>query len=292
MKTTQISCLRLATAGGGAALLALATLCVPPPAGAQVCDRALCRSGETYRPSSSFGPNSGLCESRSGLGYTSRTPTSCAEGWTLEAESGRCILDACSSCGGEAPLCDPDERYTGATTQDGRAAGRCHHGPDPVTQAESFQIKPCRDGFTLIEETGMCRRDCTTLRVIDFPVVFPVYFGPDLTIRRAWLRDGGSGEITTRVPTNEPYWVCFEVANIGTTASGPFNVRGGGLGVSFNPRQRHAGLRGRASRQGCVAYPTAPSPGSYRLALEADANEEVTETREGNNDAIVAVIVE
>ncbi len=112
---------------------------------------------------------------------------------------------------------------------------------------------------------------------------------PDLTFRNVQL--GSLAKPASTVKNGQSYYVCFTVANIGAAASGPFRVGAGGLGVPVAPYQDHASLTAGASRDGCIAYPTTPPPGNYKLELKADSLNVVTESREDNNTRVIAVTV-
>jgi hypothetical protein len=112
-----------------------------------------------------------------------------------------------------------------------------------------------------------------------------------LTIRRVFLRSTGTGPVVSNVKVGQRYYACFEVANIGAGASGPFLVSGGGLGISSTPTVPQANLLPGASREGCLLYRTTPRAGSYRLGITVDPVGGVRESREDNNTATLGVTV-
>ena len=274
------------------------------PAAAQFCETRLCRDGETY----TFGGEDhdgryGVCHSSSGFGYMSHYLAHCEEGWTLDSDRGVCMRDDCTSgaCGVEVPLCMPTERYEFGGTDSEGAYGSCNSGPAFFTLAKSHRPARCGEGWTLLKESGLCRRDCTTRIPIDpdklgslpFPVgpgVDPDRFKlrPDLVIERLWLQSA-LGAPLKAVEAGSAYYACFEVRNQGTFPSGAFKVRGGGLGMPTNPEQTQAGLGAGAAREGCLFYAVTPPAGHYKLGLMADADKTVAELRENNNSRAIEV---
>ncbi|MEQ1931822.1 MAG: hypothetical protein ABL957_14995 [Parvularculaceae bacterium] len=254
-------------------------LALSAPASAQDCAAPVCRSGESYRVGAGGPSPYGVCES------PCRPPAPCSHyiaacptGWTLDVPAGVCNRDLCSGCGVELPLCSADESYSRSETgPDGRVYGVCNHGTCGPG-ACSHQIKYCREGWTLQTATGLCQRDCAAAA------------RPDLILRSAWLKTS-KGVRTKTVRRGLPYYACFEVANIGTAASGPFYVGGGGLGVPRPPEQAHANLAPGASREGCLSYPTTPSAGTWRIGLTADSRGTVVEILDTNNGRTLTVIV-
>lgn len=289
-----------------AAICALGMAAWLSPAAAQFCETRLCRDGEsyTYGGEDSEG-RYGVCHSSSGLGYRSHYLARCEEGWTLDGERGVCMRDDCTSgaCGVQVPLCMPTERYEPGGTDSEGAYGSCNSGPAFFTLAKSHRLAHCGEGWTLLTESGLCRRDCTTripvdpgkLGTLPFPAgpgVDPDRFKlrPDLVIDRLWLKSALGVPLKT-VAAGAAYYVCFEVRNQGNFPSGAFKVRGGGLGVPTNPEQTHASLNAGASREGCLFYPVTPPVGHYKLGLMADADKMVAESRENNNSGQIEVEV-
>lgn len=289
------------------AMLTFGLLALWSPALAQFCETSLCRSGESYRSGGEDRDGRyGVCQSSSGLGYRSHYLARCEEGWTLDVDRGVCVRDACTSgaCGVLVPLCTPTERYErGGSDRDG-AYGVCHSGPAPVTRAESHRLARCAEGWTLLAETGVCRRDCAARLEIDPDRlgIDPLPIGPgydpdrfklrpDLVLDRLWLKNA-SGAAIKSVRAGSAYYLCFVVRNQGNLASGAFKVRGGGLGMPTNPEQNHAGLAAGVSREGCLFYPVTPSPGRYTVGVTADADNAVAELRENNNGRQITIIVE
>lgn len=277
------------------------------PAFAQNCERPLCRGDETYRAGGSADADDpyGTCRSCNWLGHCSHYIARCGDDATLDLDRGVCVLNACSGCGAELPLCDDDETYTRSSSVREVTYGVCSSGPNGFGGYISHQLKRCREGWTLQTETGMCRKDCPLLipgidpdviRPITpipdvLPVEPPVLRLPDLILRRAWLRSAKGGPVKS-VRRGQAYYACFEVANQGAAASGAFHVGGGGLGVPTAPEQAHASLAPGAAREGCLYYATTPAAGAYRLGLTADSRKTVTESREDNNDRTLAVRVD
>jgi hypothetical protein len=212
----------------------------------------------------------------------SHRPATCREGERLDRATGMCVLNACADRRCEAiALCTGDSRYGGSHRDAEGTYGVCLSGPNWLGHM-SHAIRRCPAGFTLNEARGVCVGNCAP------PAPAPL---PDLVIRRVFLRAVAGGPVVTRVPRGRSYFACFEVANVGLAASGAFQVGGGGLGVSTAPRQAHASLAPRAARTGCLTYPTTPSPGRYRIGIEADSRRTVRETREDNNAATLEVVV-
>ncbi len=258
------------------AVLTLTAAAWPTGASAQTCQFPLCPSGYSYRSGSIdlLGPY-GTCRSCNWLGHCSHTIFRCPAGSSLNISSGLCTHNVCTGgCGGELPLCDANETYTRSGTDAAGTYGVCSSGPTPPGGYMSHQLKRCLPGWTLQTATGQCRRDCLA----------------DLTFRRAFLRNA-AGATVTSVIAYQPYYICFEVANNGPGASGPFQVRGGGLGVPVGPVSAQAGLAAGARRTSCLYYSTTPSPGSYVVGLGADATGAVDETIETNNTINVPVNV-
>lgn len=269
-------------------------------ASAQDCEAPLCRGDETYRRGGvdSTGPY-GVCGHCNWLGHCSHYLARCPSESTLDPERGVCVLNLCSSCGSQLPLCEPDEAYTRSGADATGPYGVCSSGPTPPGGYLSHRLARCREGWTLVPDSGMCRRDCAligpgidpdTLTPAPTPIEPPVLLFPDLTLRRAWLRNT-SGATMKTVRAKQPYYACFEVANIGAGASGVFHVGGGGLGVPTPPEQAHANLAPGASREGCLYYSTTPAVGTWRLGLKADSRNAVTESRENNNERTLTVRV-
>jgi hypothetical protein len=127
------------------------------------------------------------------------------------------------------------------------------------------------------------------LDVADLQIVFP---RPDLVIRD-WrvIPDAQPWDNNNDVKSDQPYRLCYTVANIGTAAAGPFKVAGGGLGVAFNPTNSHGGLAAGASAGGCLYYPDTPAPGLYFLSVTADWTHIVAESNEGNNSRVEPITV-
>jgi hypothetical protein len=196
--------------------------------------------------------------------------------------TGMCELNVCTGggCGAELPLCNADETFTRSGTDGGGVYGVCSHGPTGLGW-KSHQVKRCRTGWTLQRATGMCRKDCAAA---------PSTRRPDLTFRRVWLESPKTVTVGS-VRRNRAYYACYEVANIGLAPSGPFQAGAGGLGVPVAPVHSHPSLAPGTSLISCMFYPTTPPPGSYSLGLTADSRGIVTESRESNNDATLAVRV-
>jgi hypothetical protein len=193
-----------------------------------------------------------------------------------------CRLNACTSSGCEArPLCGGQwPNYLRSGTDATGAYGVCQSNPNWLGH-QSHTILRCSAGSTLSTGRGVC---------VSCPAIVPVPIRrPDLVIRSTSLRQGGV--VVTRVRRGQPYYACFVVANIGDGSSGPFHVGGGGLGVPTAPSQAHATLAPGATRSGCVLYSTTPAVGSYRLGIDADSRRVVSERREDNNGAVIAVSV-
>jgi len=207
---------------------------------------------------------------------------SCRSDERFDRTTGQCVLNACSDDGCEARvLCTGDSRYSRSGRNATGVYGVCESGPNWLGY-RSHQIVRCPSGFTLNEARGVCVGNCA-------PAPRPRL--PDLVIRRVYLRAVPGGPAVARIRLGRRYWACFEVANLGAAASGPFHVGGGGLGVPTAPSQAHATLLPGASRAGCLLYSTTPPIGSYRLGIEADSRRVVRETREDNNTATLVVNV-
>lgn len=245
---------------------------------AQVCAQPLCSSGDTYARGSTdwIGPY-GVCQGCNWLGHCSHQITRCPTGSTLNMATGVCTLDACSGgCGGLAPLCEATETYEPGGTDATGPYGVCSHTGGWPGYYQSHRIARCTTGWTLQPASGQCRRDCALL--------------PDLWLRRAFLKDR-NGVAVSSVPAYQPYYLCFEVANLGLGASGSFVVRGGGLAVNPAPQQTQAGLSPGQRRQGCLYYRYTPYPATWNVGLTVDADNTVTESNEGNNSRTVQVRV-
>ncbi|MEX0645330.1 MAG: hypothetical protein WD076_08465 [Parvularculaceae bacterium] len=274
-----------------ATIVAIAGLALLTPAFAQRCENPVCRSGETYeRSPAGYEPAYGTCNHCNWLGHCSHYIAACPADSTLDVARGVCTLNICSSCGAELPLCDADETYTGSGTSAEGVYGSCGRGPTGIGAYESHQLKYCREGWELQTATGMCRKICAVVGPIVTPIGPGAILRPDLILRRAWLRNS-KGAVVKFVKAKEPYYACFEVANIGGAASGLFHVGGGGLGVPTPPEQAHATLAPGASREGCLSYATTPGIGTWRLVLKADSRDAIVETRNDNNERTLSVRV-
>lgn len=255
-------------------LVVVVGLVVAAPAAAQTCTFNLCPSGRTWigGGTDAKGPW-GSC-SWCSWGYCAHEITRCPAGSTLDVPTGQCTWDVCGGCGGELPLCETPARFTGSGVD---AIGRfavCTIGPVPPGDYLAHSVERCAAGWTLQLATGQCRKDCLA----------------DLVIRRTFLRNA-SGAVVTSVRASQRYSVCAEVFNAGTSAAGPSQLRGGGLGVPTAPTAPTPALIAGASAIVCLAYPTTPSPGTWRTGLEADFAFAVGESSDANNGATVTVIV-
>lgn len=249
---------------------------------AEECEKRACGSGETYRD--------GHCYSSSGFPTfaESHHAAACPAGWTLDVARGMCLK------GGECcdrPLCGPGETFSRMETYQGKPYGVCESSSGAGYR--SHTRRECEAGWDLVAG-GRCKKRGCGIAVAG-PVVAPgppgVVKRPDLVIRDWWVVPGGPKAASNKVKVGQKYQVCFVVANIGPVASGPFKVQGGGLGVPFNPTVAEAALAAGAAREGCLTYPTTPSPGNYNLGVTADASNAVAESNEGNNDRSEAITV-
>ncbi len=242
-----------------------------------------CRIPACDQPGETFNATTRDCESNAGFptyARSHRIPT-CRADETLDRATGMCVLNACGSCEARR-LCPSGWAYQRSGRDAGGGVyGVCGHSSGGFS---SHQVLRCTDGFTLNEARGVCVGACRTATPTPLP-------RPDLAIRRTFLRQVGGGPEAPSVRRGQPYWACFVVANVGTAASGSFQVGGGGLGVSVAPTQAHATLTPGASRTGCLAYSTTPSVGTYRLGITARAGAGVTEVRLDNNSATQVVNV-
>jgi hypothetical protein len=208
---------------------------------------------------------------------------SCKSDERFDRATGQCVLNACGGGGCEArELCPGKLRYSRSGRDSRGVYGVCESGPDWLGH-RSHELRRCPAGFTLNEARGVCVGNCT-------PAPKPARL-PDLVIRRVFLRAASGGSVVTRIRVGQRYYACFEVANVGAAASGPFHVGGGGLGVPIAPSQLHASLLPGGARVGCLLYPTTPAIGSYRLGIEADSRHVVGEIHEDNNSGTLAVNV-
>lgn len=256
--------------------LALAGAVAPTSAHAQsTCAEPLCSAGDSYERGGTdwMGPY-GVCKGCNWLGHCSHTITRCPTGYTLDIGTGTCRLDACGGCGYESPLCDAGEVYQRSGTDAAGTYGVCGNAKGGWGSYLYHRIVRCEEGWTLQTSTGMCKRDCK----------------PDLVLRRVYLRDASYQEVT-EVPAYQPYYVCFEAANLGAATSGNFVVRGGGLAVSPAPQQTQYRLTPGQRRSGCLYYPYTPYPGTWRIGVTVDADDTNEESEEGNNQAVVTVRV-
>lgn len=274
---------RLSAAVATAALFAAFSLIVAigngVPAWAQVCPGHPACVGGTYH-------SDGYCYSGPGVGGSlDHWQATCADGETLDRASGTCRPRTCGgssfSCR-EAPVCPSGTTYTGASGAQGVCEARSG------LNYRDHQLVPCPSGWTLDASRGVCRY-CPALHVSGGPR--PIALLPDLTFRATWLELPGSNVHVKAVHRGHAYLACFVVANVGSAPSGSFRVAGGGLGLTTSPYQDHASLPTGASRQGCLNYPTTPGSGSYKLGLEADSLHVVHESNEGNNEAVIPVVV-
>ncbi|HEV8589956.1 MAG TPA: CARDB domain-containing protein [Pyrinomonadaceae bacterium] len=244
---------------------------------------AQCRFRACNREGERFNSETGDCESRAGFptfAISHRVP-SCRSGEHFDRATGNCVLDACDEGCEVRELCRGGERYSRSGRDREGVYGVCESGPNFLGH-RSHRLVRCAEGFTLNETRGVCVR-CRTAP--------PPRVPPDLTIRRLFLRSTPAGPVVSSVRVGQLYYACFEVANIGAGASGPFLVSGGGLGVRGTPTVPQANLAPGASREGCLLYRTTPSAGTYRLGITADPVNGVRETREDNNTATLEVDV-
>lgn len=259
-------------------LAVAAILAVSRLAAAQTCNFALCPSGWEYTGggSDASGPY-GSCKHCSGFPTfaCSHTLQRCPSGSTLNPSTGFCTWNLCSGgCGGELPLCEADETYTGSGTDASGLYGSCKHCLGFPTFACSHTLERCREGWTLQPATGMCRKDCL----------------PDLVIKFAWLRDQ-YGSVVSTVRAGRPYYICADVKNVGLSSSGSCTLAGGGLGVPYTPSASVPALGASASVTRCLYYASAPSPGTWNVGLTVDSTNAVAESSNANNTYTVPVTV-
>jgi hypothetical protein len=271
--TISVNALRLA-------ILTLALFGFAKSASAQCNFPACNQEGE------SFNSETGDCESSSGFptfAKSHRVP-SCLSGERFDRATGNCVLDACSDsrCEVRALCTRRGERYGRSGRGRDGVYGVCESRPNWLGH-RSHRVVRCPAGSVLNEGRGVCVRCPITVPV-------PVRL-PDLIFRRAFLRQAPSGPLVTRVRVSQPYYACFEVANVGAGDAGAFRVAGGGLGIRTPPTQDHAPLVAGAAREGCLLYSTTPPIGTYRLGLTVDSAFAVREARDTNNNATLAVIV-
>jgi hypothetical protein len=243
---------------------------------------AQCNFPACNQEGESFNSKTGDCESSSGFptfAKSHRVP-SCPSGERFDRSTGNCVLDACDDGCEVSRLCRGKEDYSRSGRDRTGVYGVCESSSG--LNYKSHVVRRCEAGFTLNERRGVCVR-CRTAP--------PPRVPPDLTIRRVFLRTTRGGPTVTSVPAGQLYYACFEVANIGSGASGPFLVSGGGLGIRGTPTVTQASLAPGAAREGCLVYRMTPSPGSYRLGITADPLNGVRETREDNNTATLEVSV-
>jgi len=269
------------------------------PVKAQFCETPLCREGETYSPGREDPDGAyGSCRSTSGLGYRSHYLARCEDGWTLALDRGVCVRDACAGggvCGAQVPLCQPTERYSRSGSDSDGDYGVCNSGPAPVTRAMSHRLARCGEGWTLLADAGLCRRDCAARLEIDPDIVGPIPFPdipgvdpdrfrlrPDLVLTRVWLKSSTGAQIKS-VSAGSAYYLCYEARNQGNFASGVFKVRSGGLAIPTPPEQNQVSLAPGASREGCLFYPVTPRAGRYTVQATADPDNVIAEMREDNN---------
>jgi hypothetical protein len=239
-----------------------------------------CRIPACDRPGETYNAATQNCEHNAGFPTYARShrAATCRADETLDRATGMCVLNACGSCEAQR-LCPSGWTYQRSGRDARGVYGVCGHSSGTY---QSHQVLRCAEGFTLNEARGICVGACRTAT----PTA-----RPDLIIRRTFLRQVGGGPEVTSVRRGQPYWACFVVANVGTAASGPFQVSGGGLGVPTTPTQAHASLAPGGSRLGCLAYSTTPAVGTYRLGVSARAGAGVIETRTDNNSAVQVVNV-
>lgn len=246
---------------------------------AQSCSEPLCSAGDTYaRGGTDYIGAYGVCRGCNWLGHCSHQITRCPTGRTLDVTTGTCELDACGGggCGTLAPLCGATETYaTGGTDATG-PYGICQSFGGWPGFYRSHRIARCRAGWTLQASTGQCRRDCPRQ--------------PDLWIRRVFLKDRNGVRVSS-VPAYQPYYACFEVANIGLGTSPNFVVRGGGLAVSPAPQQTQYRLTPGQRREGCLYYRYTPHPGTWNIQLTVDPDRAVPESNDGNNSRNLRVVI-
>lgn len=252
---------------------------------AGLCEKPVCRSGQ-YRD--------GYCYHNSGFPTYAKSherAPACGAGWTLNRTRGLCMKTSCC----EKPLCPSGMRYSRHGTRSGRTYGVCESRSG--LGYRSHTINYCQDGWDLNVARGVCvKRNCgRTIRQPgrpSVPIGNPIIRLPDLIITDWWVSpDARPATRFNEVITGKPYKVCYRVKNIGTAASRPFNVSGGGLGVPRNPSQRQAGLRRGQTRNGCLRYATAPRPRTYNLTITADYPNRIRESRENNNGKTEAIKV-
>lgn len=248
---------------------------------AQQCREPLCGAGDTFSGSGtdSSGTTYGVCRGCNWFGYCSHQISYCPSGRTLDTSTGECVLDACTGsggCGALVDLCDPDEVYSTGGTDSTGPYGICANVPSPPLWYRYHRIARCEEGWELQTSTGKCRKTCN--------------YPPDLWIRRAFLKNR-YGTAVSSVPAYQPYYVCFEVTNIGLGTSNNFVVRGGALGVSTPPQQTHYRLRPGERREGCLYYQYTPYPATWTVQLMVDATHTNTESNERNNTRNVSVTI-
>lgn len=267
----------------GVVLLVAATAGLTATAGAEECEKRACASGETYRD--------GNCYHSAGFPTfaESHYAAACPAGWTLDRARGMCLK------GGECcdrPLCGPGETFSRMETYQGKVYGVCESSSGAGYR--SHVRRECEAGWDLVAGGRCKKRGCGVVISPAGPVVAPggagVVLRPDLVIRDWWVVPGGP-KAPNKVKAGQKYQVCFVVANIGPVASGPFKVQGGGLGIPFNPTAAEAALAAGAAREGCLTYPTTPSPGNYNLGVTADVPNAVAESNEGNNERSEAITI-
>jgi hypothetical protein len=256
------------------AVMIVASYALAPAAYAQEgCSFPACnRDGERFDPVTrdcEHGPDR--------LGIRSHRVPTCNAGERLDRDRGLCVIEACADGGCEARRLCTRKGYHYARS------GRDHRGVYGVCESEpnflgyrSHEAVRCPSGFTLNEARGVCVGNCRSATDLTLPPLRTVIL-PDLIIRRVFIRPGSGGPEVTEVRRGRSYYTCFEVANVGVAASGPFRVGGGGLGVSPPPSQAHATLLPGASREGYLLYSGTPPTGSYRLGLTADSLRAVRE---------------
>lgn len=245
-------------------------------ASAQTCDFTLCRTGWEYRVggTDAAGPY-GSCHHCDWWGYCSHSLEHCPAGSTLNATTGVCTWNLClGGCGGELPLCEADETYTGWGRDSTGLYGDCRRGPTPPGGYYSHTPKHCRAGWSLQTATGKCLKQCLA----------------DLIVKYAYLKDA-SGSVVSSVRAGRPYYVCADVQNIGSAWSGSSVLGGGGLGVPVAPSVMVPGIGPTGSVTRCLYYASAPAPGTWRIGVTADSTGVVPENNDGNNGYTVTVVV-
>ena len=257
------------------------------------CQSSACSFPACNRDGERFDPDTRDCEHRGGppTFFRSHREPTCNAGERLDRDRGLCVIEACADGGCEARrLCTRKGYHYDHADRDSRGVyGVCESEPNFLGY-RSHETLRCPDGFTLNEARGVCVGNCRTATDLTLPPPITVIL-PDLIIRRVFIRLGTGGTEMTEVRRGTSYYACFEVANVGVAASGPFRVGGGALGVRTLPSQAHATLLPGASRVGCLLYSGTPATGSYRLGLTADSLRAVREMREDNNEATLEVNV-